>query len=129
MVNELKREIRTSDRIDLLISFVKNSGIRLILDDLEKFTQHKKLWVITTSYMGASDFKAIETLSRLPNTEVKVTFDTERTRLHAKAYYFERQTGFSTAYVGPSNTIMGCHIKWLRMECKDIRIYITRCDE
>lgn len=75
--SELSREIRTADRIDFLISFIKFSGLRLIYDDLVHFTKTNKLRVITTSYMGASDYKAILELSKLPNTEVKISYDTE----------------------------------------------------
>jgi superfamily II DNA or RNA helicase len=102
--SELKKEILSSNKIDLLVSFIKFKGIIILERELQEFTKRGgQLRVITTTYMGASDYKAIQLISKLENTKIKISYNSGNERLHAKAYLFKRDTGFHTGYIGSSN--------------------------
>lgn len=101
---ELRAELASADRVDLLCAFVKWHGLRLLEGELTELRERGvPLRVITTTYIGATDAKALDRLVDEFGAEVRITYDTNMTRLHAKAWLLRRNTGFSTAYVGSSN--------------------------
>lgn len=102
--HELRAEMATADTVLLLVSFIKWSGLRLLMPAFEKLAERQvPVRIISTSYMGASDPAALEWLVKQPNIEIRLSYDTGGTRLHAKAYHFQRNSGFSTAYIGSAN--------------------------
>ena len=102
--SEIQLELASADRVDLLVSFLKWSGLRLLKDRLQHFLRWNPggLRVLTTTYMGATDRRVLDELVRM-GAAVKVSYDTRRTRLHAKAWLFHRASGFDTALIGSSN--------------------------
>ncbi len=125
LVHELQEEMRSADQVDILISFIKWSGLRLLMPAFEDLrTRNVPVRLMTTAYMGASDAPAVEWLAGLPNVGVKVSYDTDRTRLHAKAYHFKRLSGFSSAYIGSANmsrAAMTAGLEWnLKVTAQDM---------
>jgi superfamily II DNA or RNA helicase/HKD family nuclease len=102
--HEIRSELDSADQVDLLCAFVKWYGLRVIEPQLLDLRRRgAPLRVITTTYMGATERPALDRLVRDFGAEVKIQYDSVRTRLHAKAWLFRRNTGFNTAYVGSSN--------------------------
>lgn len=104
LAHELRRELESADRVDLICAFIKWRGLRLLEGALRDLAERgAKLRVITTTYMGATERHAIDELANRYNAEIRINYETNATRLHAKAWLFRRNTGFHTAYVGSSN--------------------------
>ncbi len=102
--SELKKELESADEVDLLCAFLKFSGVRVLRDELQSFLERcpGRLRVITTAYMAATERRAIDELADL-GANIRISYNTQTTRLHAKAWLFHRNTGFSTAFIGSSN--------------------------
>jgi superfamily II DNA or RNA helicase len=98
------------------------SGVNAIREALHEFSRRPSTCfrLLTTTYRGVTELAALDELARLPNAEVRVSFDTRRTRLHAKAWLFHRLSGLSTAYVGSANltsTALGAGHEWMVKVC------------
>lgn len=107
--NEISKELKSCETADWLVSFIKLKAIRAFYPQLQQFCGKAnfdgtpRLRIATTTYMGATDVEALKLLFALPNTQIKVCFNTSQTRLHAKAYIFKRKTQFGSAYIGSAN--------------------------
>ncbi len=101
--SEVVRELESADRVDLLSAFVRFAGFRLVRDELDAFVARGgQLRVITSVYTGSTEKKAVDAIVSMGG-QVKVSYETSQTRLHAKAWLFRRNSGFHTAYIGSSN--------------------------
>jgi superfamily II DNA or RNA helicase/HKD family nuclease len=110
LLQELRREIASADEIAILVSFITVSGVRKLQDVLRQISAmgadgkpSTRMRIVTTTYMGATEERALNELAALPGCEVRVSLDGRRTRLHAKAWIFRRASEFGSAYVGSAN--------------------------
>ncbi len=110
LLSELRRELSDCDSVDILVSFITLSGVRRLEDALEQLAKNPRggrppvpVRILTTTYTGATEQAALDRLAALPNTRIRISLDGRRTRLHAKAWIFQRSTGFGSAFIGSAN--------------------------
>jgi superfamily II DNA or RNA helicase len=110
---QIINEIPSADRIDVLMAFIRTSGITPMLDSLKAHCDsNKPLRILTTTYTGSTEASALDKLFE-SGAQIKVSYDTSTTRLHAKAWLFKRNSGFSTAFIGSSNLTHSAQVNGL----------------
>lgn len=114
--SELRKELPSADKVMILMAFVKKAGIAHIEKQLAALRDRKvEVRLITSVYMGGTQAEALDRLVNEFNVKVKVSYDADVIRLHAKAWLIERETGFSTAIIGSSNmsdSAMASGVEW-----------------
>lgn len=99
----LKFELMTSDGADFMVSFLRFSGLQILLKPIEELAKRgKKVRIITSFYLNITEAKALKKLLELPNVEVKI-IQTGNESFHTKAYLFHRESGFNSIIIGSSN--------------------------
>ncbi len=101
--SQLRSEIESADAIDVVMAFIRRSGIAPLARQLRRHCEAGgSLRILTTTYTDSTERRALDQLVDL-GADVRISYDLGTTRLHAKAWVFHRRSGFSTAYVGSSN--------------------------
>ena len=110
---QILAEIHSADRIDVVMAFIRQSGIEPLHQALEAHcAAGRELRILTTTYTETTEQRALERLQRL-GAQIRVSYDTTSTRLHAKSWLFYRKSGFSTAYIGSSNLTHSAQVSGL----------------
>ena len=98
----LKQELLNCKKFYFIVSFIKYSGIQLListLDELEK--QGIQGEIITSVYLNITDSKALRKLLSYKNIKVKI-YNNSSESFHTKAYLFEKEK-YHSVVIGSSN--------------------------
>ena len=98
----LKNELMNCKKFYFIVSFIKYSGIQLListLDELEALGIQGE--IITSVYLNITDPKALRKLLSYKNIKVKI-YNNSNESFHTKAYLFEKKK-YYTCIIGSSN--------------------------
>ena len=102
--HELAAEIPSATGIDVVMAFVTVERHPAVAGrrSVDTATRVVAVRLITTTYTNSTEARALDELVDA-GVDVRVSYDTTTTRLHAKAWLFHRHRGATTAYIGSSN--------------------------
>ena len=101
---QLKRSIRQAKKIDIIVSFLMESGVRMILDDLKAaLDRGTVIRLLTGNYLGITQPSALYLIKKELGNQIDLRFYNQKGRsFHPKAYIFHYENG-SEIYIGSSN--------------------------
>ena len=125
LVNSMKR----ADRIDIIVSFLMESGVKMLLKDLDQAMKRgAKIRILTGNYLGITQPSALYLIKHELGENVDLRFYSEKGRsFHPKSYIFH-YVDHSDIYIGSSNiskSALTSGIEWNYRfsSCKDPENY------
>lgn len=125
LVNSMKR----ADRIDIIVSFLMESGVKMLLKDLDQAMKRgAKIRILTGNYLGITQPSALYLIKHELRENVDLRFYSEKGRsFHPKSYIFH-YVDHSDIYIGSSNiskSALTSGIEWNYRfsSCKDPENY------
>ena len=100
LINSLKQ----ADSVDIVVSFLMESGVRMLLSELENALKRgAKIRILTGNYLGITQPSALYLIKQKLGQQVDLRFYSEKNRsFHPKSYMFHYKE-YSTIYIGSSN--------------------------
>ena len=101
---QLKMSMKKAKGMDIVVSFLMESGVRLLLKDLkEALERGVKIRLLTGNYLGITQPSALCLIKKELKNQVDMRFYNEKGRsFHPKAYIFHQKAG-SEIFIGSSN--------------------------
>ena len=100
---EIKNELRSSEKFFFAVSFIKHSGLQLLLKELTELEEKGvEGEILTSTYMNITEPKALSKLLSFKNIKVKL-YKGKGESFHTKAYFFQRENNLSSLILGSSN--------------------------
>lgn len=102
VLNYIKEELSSCDEFFISVSFIRESGIQQIIQDLDDLSERGiQGRILTTDYMYITQPKSLKTLMEYPNIEVRM-YRVKDKGFHTKGYFFKKENNYK-AIVGSSN--------------------------
>lgn len=101
---QLKMSIQRAKKIDIIVSFLMESGVRLILGDLKAALNNgAEIRLLTGNYLGITQPSALYLIKKELGEQINLRFYNQKDRsFHPKAYIFHYEDE-SEIYIGSSN--------------------------
>ena len=101
---QLIQSIKKADSVDIIVSFLMESGVKMLLEELDNALKRgAKIRILTGNYLGITQPSALYLLKKKLGSRVDMRFYNEKERsFHPKSYIFHYER-YSDIYIGSSN--------------------------